>query len=133
MTWCVRRPVYQANYETESGPSLIDGAHLVVNQARGQPEFTDIIFVKVGLEAGGLLGPRNPQTAIDGEGRRSLGEGVLEVLAGEAEEDDDVEGGLPGQSGEDGSFCGHFGDGGIGGSRGVERSDAVTGFDAELL
>jgi methyl-accepting chemotaxis protein len=86
-----RRTIPQAVDQAQSGPNLIDRAHLVVDQAGGEPELADHVVGQVGRDPRSTLGPSEPQAARRIEGRGERGEPALELRPAGEEGHDHVE------------------------------------------
>src|SRR5262245_3606961 len=82
--WRARRGLLFAVFETDdqaqARPRVVDGADLVVHEARGQRDVSDDVFGEVGLDAGGLLGPGDPEAAVLVEAGAGTVEGLHEGL-----------------------------------------------------
>src|SRR5262249_53247791 len=48
-------PIFEPDDETQTGPGVVDGAYLVVHQARVQTDDADRVFGQIGGDAGRLL------------------------------------------------------------------------------
>ena len=62
-----RAAILLANNKPETGPCLVDGAHLVVDHSRGEKEIAHGVSGEIGLDAGALLGPGNPDGTVGGD------------------------------------------------------------------
>ena len=111
--------------EPQAGPGVGDGADFVVDQPGGQANFTNEILVQVGSDAGGLLGPGDPQAAsrLEPFGQRRELSGQL-VPRGEEGQDDVAISAAGGDAGRQVE---------LETGRRVDQRQVAAGLDAELL
>src|SRR5579859_727941 len=79
------------DHQAKSRPSLVDSAHLVVDQARRQRDLPDHVVGHVGGHLRGALGPRDPEPAGRRHPRAQQVELGLELRPPGDERDDHVE------------------------------------------
>ena len=74
-----RCAVLLAPDDAEAGPDVVDGAHLVVDEAEGQEHLAHRVLGDVGRDLARLLRPRDPQASVDVEHVEQLRDPPLEV------------------------------------------------------
>src|SRR5947208_1949182 len=74
--------------DSEAGPDVADGAHLVVDEAKREEHIAHRVLGDVGRHLARLLRPRDPQTAVDVERLQQRGHLLLEVGAPRVERHD---------------------------------------------
>ena len=115
-----------ASDEAQGRPGVVDRAHLVVHEARGQAGVADGAVIEIGANPGAALGPGDPQAAARLERHDERVETAFEQRARAGELDDDAE--RAAQARADlrlGELIRKPG-------RGAHRRDAGTGGDPEL-
>src|SRR5688572_28946943 len=83
-------PVAQADYESQAGPGLVDGADLVVDHPGRQDDVAKHVLVEVRRHPAGALRPDHPQPAGRGQAGTQPVEAGQQVVPSRHEEQDDV-------------------------------------------
>ena len=108
---------------------MVDGGDFVVDEAVGEAGFANDALGEVGLDAGGFLGPADPEAA--GACFEAVALDALPKLPTRADEpDDEVAAALDAAAESD--AVGEFAEGGFEVVRSAGQGDGVAGFDAEL-
>src|SRR5450631_1544600 len=125
--------VGETDHEPQSGPGVVDGAHLVIDEASGESTCADLVFVQVGGEAARLLGPGDPETAGRIEARRQCRQVARQLSRAVSEADDHVKLTLATGDGARGDVVGEIAqrlDEVVGGA---DQPEPRAGLDPELL
>src|ERR1700737_3825440 len=84
------RAVCETTYEAQPRPSVVDRAHLVVDESRVEADLLHGVEVQVGDDTRRALRPRDPQTAIALQRVDQAREPARELGAARDEQQDDV-------------------------------------------